>query len=135
MGNHVEELGYVALEQNTETYVLWLKDTCDMLGLNGGYIRGDEYPSMVSAKKSAASSVSAQLVHHMWMIKLGRESKKVRNLVVEWMDERKADGKVLTESSFRSYMNIITKKDRVFTISIAILSAILGGLATKYSDF
>lgn len=67
VGTHEEELGYVALDQNSKTYVLWLKDTCGVLGLNGGYIRGDEFPSMSVAKQKAASSPSAFILHYIWM--------------------------------------------------------------------
>ncbi len=66
VGTHEEELGYVAFDQKSKTYVLWLKDTCGVLGLNGGYIRGDEFPSMAAAKEKAASSPSA-FIFHMWM--------------------------------------------------------------------
>ena len=37
------ELGYISLDNASGTYVLWLKDTCGVLDLNGGYIRGDEF--------------------------------------------------------------------------------------------
>lgn len=64
-GNDVEELGYIGFDQNTN--VLWLKDTCGVLNLNGGYIRGDEFTSMEEAKKNAASSPSAFIMHYIWM--------------------------------------------------------------------
>lgn len=67
VGTHEEELGYVALDQNSGTYVLWLKDTCGVLGLNGGYMRGDEFPSMAAAKQKAASSPSAWILHYIWV--------------------------------------------------------------------
>ena len=129
-GDHVEELGYVSLDQNTNTYVLWLKDTCNVFGLNGGYLRGDEFPSLASAKHNAAFSTSANLVHHMWMIKLGRESKKERKHVLEWIDERLASGDILTKSSFLSYMDNKAKMDRKFDVFNMVLGVILGILAT-----
>ena len=74
-GNDVEELGYIGFDQNTN--VLWLKDTCGVLNLNGGYIRGDEFTSMEEAKKNAASSPSAFIMHYIWM----RRSIKAKALV------------------------------------------------------
>ena len=67
VGTHDEELGYVDFDENSGTYVLWLKDTCGVLDLNGGYIRGDEFPSMTAAKQKAASSPSASILHYIWM--------------------------------------------------------------------
>lgn len=66
VGKHDEELGYVAFDQNSKTYVLWLKDTCGVLGLNGGHIRGDEFPSMTAAKQKAASSPSVFILHYTY---------------------------------------------------------------------
>ena len=65
--NHREELGYIEYDENSKNYVLWLNDTCGLLGLNGGHIRGDEFPSMEAAKQKAASSPSAYIFHHLWM--------------------------------------------------------------------
>ena len=76
VGNHDEELGYVDLDENTETYVLWLKDTCGVLGLNGGYIRGDEFPTKIAAKDKAASSASACILHYIWMRDVAIEETK-----------------------------------------------------------
>ena len=67
VGKHDEELGYVDFDQNSTTYVLWLKDTCGVLGLHGEYIRGDESLSMAAAKQKAASSSSAFIFHCIWM--------------------------------------------------------------------
>ena len=67
VGKFDEELGHIAFDPNSKTYVLWLKDTCGILGLNGGYIRGDEFPSGASAKEKAVSSASAFILHHIWM--------------------------------------------------------------------
>ena len=69
VGNHHEELGYVKYDENSKNYVLWLNDTCGVLGLNGGPIRGDEFPSMEAAKQKAASSPSAFILHYLWMRK------------------------------------------------------------------
>ena len=65
VGNNVAELGYVALDNDSRTYVLWLKDTCGLLGLS--YIRGDEFSSMGEAKAKAATSPSAFIMHFIWM--------------------------------------------------------------------
>lgn len=67
VGTHEEELGYIDFDQNAQTYVLWLKDTCGVLGLNSGPIRGDEFPSMAAAKQEAALSPSAFILHYLWM--------------------------------------------------------------------
>ena len=63
VANDEEELGYVSLENDSGTYVLWLKDTCGVLGMN--YIRGDEFSSMTEAKAGAAVSPSAFIMHIM----------------------------------------------------------------------
>ncbi len=67
LGKHDEELGYVKCDENSEKCFLWLKDTCGVLGSNGGHIRGDEFPSMSAAKQKAASSPSAFILHYIWM--------------------------------------------------------------------
>ena len=67
VGQESEELGYVELEGDSGTAVLWLKDTCSVLGLNGGVIRGDAFASMADAKKNAASSPCAFIMHWIWL--------------------------------------------------------------------
>ena len=67
VGEHDEELGYVQRDENLGKCFLWLKDTCGLLGLNGGDIRGDEFPSMDAAKQKAAASPSAFILHYLWM--------------------------------------------------------------------
>ena len=62
-----EELGYVQFDAPSGKYVLWLRDTRSAFGMNGGYVRGDEFDSLKDAKENAASSMSARLMHHMWM--------------------------------------------------------------------
>ena len=62
-----EELGCVDLDASSGKYVLWLKDTRNAFAVNSGYIRGDEFDSINDAKRNAAGSVSANLMHHMWM--------------------------------------------------------------------
>ena len=75
VGDSIDELGHVKYDQNTSTYVLWLRDHGDAFRSKRGYIRGDSYPSMKDAKQCAASSVSACLFHHMWLVAVrdGRE--------------------------------------------------------------
>ncbi len=62
------ELGYIGLDENTGTYVLWLKDH-DGVFLNppGSYIRGDEWATLSEAKKNAPHSASARLAHLVWI--------------------------------------------------------------------
>ena len=81
VGNDAEELGYVDLDSNSGTYVLWLKDTCGVLDLSGGYIRGDEFESMSDAKNEAASSPSAFIMHYIWL------RRATRNRAIEAVDE------------------------------------------------
>ena len=61
------ELGYVALDENTKTYVLWLKDHDGVFLAPGQYVRGDEWPTLHEAKANAAQSPTALLAHLMWM--------------------------------------------------------------------
>ena len=39
MGKHDEELGYVKCDEKSGKCFLWLKDTCGVMGSNGGHIR------------------------------------------------------------------------------------------------
>ena len=38
--NREEELGKVEFDENTKSYVLWLKDTHNLFKTNYGYVRG-----------------------------------------------------------------------------------------------
>ena len=67
LGHDSEELGMVRPDDTSSGYVLWLKDTCGVLDLNGGYIRADEFPSLDDAKSGAALSSSAFIMHYIWM--------------------------------------------------------------------
>lgn len=67
VGKREEELGKIEFDPASKTYVLWLKDTCGVLGLNSGYIRGEEYASLDEARKSAASSPASFILHWIWM--------------------------------------------------------------------
>ena len=64
---HYEELGYIKLEPNSKTCVLWLKDTFGVASTAGAYIRADEYPSMDIAKSKALSAPSVRIWHAIWM--------------------------------------------------------------------
>ena len=75
--NREEELGKVEFDENTKTYVLWLKDTHNFFKTNYGYVRGDEYGSLDLAKEKAAQSVSASLLHHLWMMPKTKQEVKV----------------------------------------------------------
>ena len=102
--DRVEELGVVALDKHSNTYVLWLKDTCDVFGLPGTYLRGDEYPSIALAKQNAALSMSARIAHHMWMIKLFKEAKNDKKHSQNWVDESAAKGKIVNKSELMEFM-------------------------------
>lgn len=64
-----DELGYIAPEGDSGRYVLWLKDTKGVFGVNGGYIRGDEFESISDAKQHAAGCASASIFHRLWMVR------------------------------------------------------------------
>ena len=67
VGNRQEQLGKVDWEESSNSWVLWLKDTCRVLGHEGGHIRGDEFASSEEAREKAASSPSAFIMHWIWM--------------------------------------------------------------------
>ena len=62
-----DELGYVARDDQSGKYVLWLKDTKRVFSADGAYIRGDEFASMADAKRNAASCTTATIFHRLWM--------------------------------------------------------------------
>ena len=67
IGNRTDELGYIDWDPNSESCVLWLKDTCGVLGLRGGYIRGESFESEQYAMDNAMSSPSASVMHFLWI--------------------------------------------------------------------
>ena len=67
VGDSVEELGHVKYDENTGTYVLWLRDLRGVFGTNKRYIRGHSFASMEDARRRAAGSESAQHFHLMWL--------------------------------------------------------------------
>ena len=68
-----EELGYIEYDKRTGKFVLWLKDSRDLFNRRHGYVRGDEYDTMRTAKAYAAGSASARLMHLIWLSKLDPE--------------------------------------------------------------
>ena len=64
---HEEELGYVSLEPDSNSYVLWLKDTFGVATTAGAHIRGGEYPSLAVAKAEALDAPSVFIWHLIWM--------------------------------------------------------------------
>jgi len=78
-----EELGYIALEPNSDSCVLWLKDTFGVANTAGTYIRADEYPSLEIAKSNVLGAPSVFIWHLVWMrgvLKLEAE----RELDAQW---------------------------------------------------
>lgn len=67
IGDKQGELGYLELDENSGTYVLWVKDH-DGVFLNpaGLYVRGDEWTTLREAKEKAPLSASARLAQLMW---------------------------------------------------------------------
>ena len=67
VGNEESELGYVALDKHTRTYVLWLKDHVGVFAGKGAYVRAETWSSRDEAKEKAAASPSTFLAHLVWM--------------------------------------------------------------------
>lgn len=83
VGKNEEELGKVTWDGGSEMFVLWLKDTCGVLGVDGGYMRGDEFASMADAKEKAAFTVSASIMHWIWIRKSVKDQVS-SELEVDW---------------------------------------------------
>lgn len=64
-------LGHVAFDDNSQTYVLWLKDPGDIVGIP--FVRGDAFSTMEEAKARAATCPTAFLMHLIWMHQLRRD--------------------------------------------------------------
>ena len=88
VGNDEEELGFIGFNVNSEIFVLWLKNTCDLLGPKGGFTRGDEFPSLEAAKRHAATSRSASIYHHVWMMNRGKVRKRNWHAIIEGLKRR-----------------------------------------------
>ena len=103
IGQHVEQLGHIRRDANSDEYVLWLKDTRGVFGPGGTYIRGDTFPSMKDAKQRAAMSVSASLFHYMWLAGLRDRAERPDGAVAQAIADVE-DGKPLKESTFKEEM-------------------------------
>lgn len=124
VGNHVEELGHIKYDPNSNNHVLWLKDTRDMFGTNGGYIRGDSFPSMNQAKQNAAASTSAWLLHYMWLVGLRNADNAADQHIAQGIRDAE-NGKPLTESTFKDEMAKADKRARLYLV-IGIVIGIIG---------
>ena len=101
--DNVEELGHVKYDKTANEYVLWLRDTRDVFGINKGYVRGDTFSSMADAKRHAAQSTSARLFHYMWLVGL-RHDRDRPDKEIDKSIENAHDAKPLTESTFKEEM-------------------------------
>ena len=103
VGNDAGELGYVDRDENSGTYVLWLRDTSGVLDLNGGYMRGDEFGSLEEARKCAASSASAFIMHYTWM-RMTIKSQAVGGLEEHWEEIAPELGNNVDRQRLRSWL-------------------------------
>ena len=108
VGQHVDQLGHVKLDDHAGAYVLWLKDTRGVFGSGNTYIRGDTFASMKEAKQRAATSVSASLFHYMWLAGL-RDSERQPDGAIAQAIADAEEGKPLKESTFKQEMERLTK--------------------------
>ena len=125
VGSNIEELGHVRYEENSNQYILWLKDTRGVFGSNKGYIRGDTFPSMEDAKQNAASSTSAWIFHFMWLAGLRAEGKTGK--AIDQGIEDAESGKPLTESTFKEEMAKADKRERLY-LGIGLGFSLLVGI-------
>lgn len=63
-GGSKAELGYIQLEEHSGRFVLWLRDHD---AGDGSYVRGDEFDTRKEAKRKAARSSTASLMHVKWL--------------------------------------------------------------------
>ena len=112
--NNIEELGHVKFDPHSKTVALWLRDTQDVFGCGGGYIRGDEFPTMAVAKTNAAGSVSAGLLHDMWLVGLGNPPAVTGGL----RDEP------LTVSTFKEEMAKRDKREMLWKVVSMVLTVV-----------
>lgn len=135
--NHVEELGHVKFDPNSNNYVLWLKDTRDVFGINKGYVRAESFPSMRDAKQNAAFSVSAGLFHDMWLVGLRDTGIATDQDIVQRIRDAEG-GEPLTVSTFKEELAKIAKTEaesrkraRLYFIIgtvIGLIGAVIGAI-------
>ena len=70
------ELGYIAFEESSGTYVVWLKDQDGVVLGSGVYVRGDEYPSLELATDQALHAPCTQVFHLMWLRSIAKEARR-----------------------------------------------------------
>ena len=74
--NNTEELGHLKHDEETDAYVLMLKDTRDVFNTGKGYIAADTFKSSAeNAKFHALSATTVQLFHMMWLVGLQKGMK------------------------------------------------------------
>ena len=133
VGSNIEELGHIRHEENSNQYVLWLKDTRGGGGGNKGYIRGDTFPSMEDAKQNAASSTSARIFHYMWLTSLRDKGNETGRDVAQAI-EGVESGKPLTESTFKEEMDKLKaeseKQARFYFVMGALASIVVSIFVT-----
>lgn len=77
VGDDTAPLGHVELDPQTNTYVLWLADHHDLFGFGGNSYRGDEFSTMKEAKQKAATCPVSRLMHHIWMVRVGKDKRQL----------------------------------------------------------
>ncbi len=102
MGSNVEELGHLKAERYSGRVVLWLRDTRNVFGVNSGYVRGDDFATMLDAKRGAATCESAELMHRMWLAGLSKSGNAGQLVARAVLDAE--EGKPLTVSTFKEEM-------------------------------
>ena len=107
LGQEIEQLGHVKLDESADEYVLWLKDTRGVFGPGNTYVGCDRFPSMNDAKRRAASSVSASLFHYMWLVGLRDGGEWPDSAIAQAIADTK-DGKPLKESTFKEEIEKLT---------------------------
>lgn len=130
VGGKVEEIGHIKLDPISGKAVLWLRDTQNVFGVNGGHVRGDEFATMSDARRDAAKCVSAKLLHLMWLVGLRRSGDVGQEIAQATLDTQ--EGRPLTESTFKEEMERRDRAERkwkVLTIIFGALSLGVGVLA------
>ncbi len=60
------ELGYIAYEEQTNSYVIWLKDYWGHAVRRGGYVRGDTFSTLEEGMSKGPTQGATFLFHLMW---------------------------------------------------------------------